>query len=112
MSLLFPKENWNTSKMSLHKLSFVRRSFRSYPKFLADLYTFSYRDRITCNYFLNQKAGGVTLKEEDIVVCNVIIDLTCGRNNPIERYVIKSYINNYDGLFTCLFELFDGFIIF
>ncbi|KAF5449868.1 hypothetical protein F2P56_030270 [Juglans regia] len=32
----------------------------------------------------SQKAGGVTLKEEDIAVSNVKIDLTRGRNNPLE----------------------------
>ena len=29
--------------------------------------------------------GGVTLEEEDIVVSNVKIDLTQGRNNPLQR---------------------------
>ncbi|XVE67943.1 hypothetical protein DITRI_Ditri09bG0028300 [Diplodiscus trichospermus] len=34
----------------------------------------------------SQKNGGVLLKEEDIAVCNVRIDLTRGRQNPLERY--------------------------
>lgn len=33
----------------------------------------------------SQKNGGVILKEEDVAVSNVRIDLTCGRNNPLER---------------------------
>ncbi|KAF9623028.1 hypothetical protein IFM89_036009 [Coptis chinensis] len=33
----------------------------------------------------SQKASGVTLKEEDVAVCNVKIDLTRGRSNPLER---------------------------
>uniref|UniRef100_A0A7N2LAJ2 HD-associated domain-containing protein n=1 Tax=Quercus lobata TaxID=97700 RepID=A0A7N2LAJ2_QUELO len=33
----------------------------------------------------SQKTGGVTLEEEDIVVSNVKIDLTRGRNNPLQR---------------------------
>ncbi|KAK7838578.1 deoxynucleoside triphosphate triphosphohydrolase samhd1 like protein [Quercus suber] len=32
----------------------------------------------------SQKTGGVTLEEEDIVVSNVKIDLTRGRNNPLQ----------------------------
>ncbi|XP_022884046.1 deoxynucleoside triphosphate triphosphohydrolase SAMHD1 homolog isoform X2 [Olea europaea var. sylvestris] len=32
----------------------------------------------------SQKSGGVTLREEDVVVSNVKIDLTRGRNNPLE----------------------------
>lgn len=38
---------------------------------------------LNCGFF-NQKAGGVTLKEDDIAVSNVKIDLTRGRNNPLE----------------------------
>ncbi|XP_057508108.1 uncharacterized protein LOC130791036 isoform X1 [Actinidia eriantha] len=33
----------------------------------------------------SQRTGGVTLKEEDIAVSNAKIDLTCGRNNPVDR---------------------------
>ncbi|CAI9752652.1 unnamed protein product [Fraxinus pennsylvanica] len=32
----------------------------------------------------SQKSGGVTLREEDVVVSNVRIDFTRGRNNPLE----------------------------
>ncbi|KAK2977765.1 hypothetical protein RJ640_016154 [Escallonia rubra] len=38
----------------------------------------------------SQKTGGATLKEEDVVVSNVKIDLTRGRNNPLERYFKKN----------------------
>ncbi|CAK7332697.1 unnamed protein product [Dovyalis caffra] len=33
----------------------------------------------------SQGNGDATLKEEDVTVCNVKIDLTHGRNNPLER---------------------------
>ncbi|KAL6983682.1 hypothetical protein U1Q18_017060 [Sarracenia purpurea var. burkii] len=43
----------------------------------------------------SQKAGGITLKEDDIAVSNVRIDLTCGRNNPVERIkFFKDYESN------------------
>ncbi|KAG6534405.1 hypothetical protein ZIOFF_008291 [Zingiber officinale] len=34
----------------------------------------------------SQKANGINLKAEDIVVSNVKIDLTRGKHNPLERY--------------------------
>lgn len=33
----------------------------------------------------NQSGGGVQLREDDIAVCNVKIDLTRGKDNPLER---------------------------
>ncbi|XAR48062.1 hypothetical protein NMG60_11030769 [Bertholletia excelsa] len=43
----------------------------------------------------SQKSGGVTLKEEDIAVSTVKIDLTCGRNNPVNRVnFFKDYESN------------------
>lgn len=36
--------------------------------------------------FIEQKSSGVILKEEDVVVSNVRIDLTRGKSNPLERY--------------------------
>ena len=45
-------------------------------------------------FFLWQKNGGVLLKEEDVAVSNVRIDLTRGRHNPLERYLTK-YKGNY-----------------
>ncbi|KAF6154409.1 hypothetical protein GIB67_028301 [Kingdonia uniflora] len=41
----------------------------------------------------SQKASGVTLKEEDLAVCNVKINLTRGRRNPLER--VKNF-KDYD----------------
>ncbi|KAF6139513.1 hypothetical protein GIB67_015470 [Kingdonia uniflora] len=41
----------------------------------------------------SQKASGVTLKEEDLVVCNVKINLTRERRNPLER--VKNF-KDYD----------------
>ncbi|KAL7241010.1 hypothetical protein ACSBR2_006601 [Camellia fascicularis] len=41
----------------------------------------------------SQKTG-VTLKEEDVAVCNVKIDLTRGRNNPVEWYLF--FFQDYD----------------
>ncbi|XP_054816683.1 uncharacterized protein LOC129316338 isoform X3 [Prosopis cineraria] len=34
----------------------------------------------------SQNNGGVTLKEEDVAVCNVKIDLTRGKHNPLESF--------------------------
>ncbi|KAI9390515.1 hypothetical protein POPTR_008G190200v4 [Populus trichocarpa] len=34
----------------------------------------------------SQGNGDITLKEEDVVVCNVKIDLTRGRSNPLENF--------------------------
>ncbi|KAK7271680.1 hypothetical protein RJT34_27779 [Clitoria ternatea] len=40
----------------------------------------------------SQKSGGVTLKEEDVAVCNVKIDLTRGMHNPLESiHFFKDY---------------------
>lgn len=41
----------------------------------------------------SQKNGGVSLREEDVVVSNVLIDLTRGRHNPLES--IK-FFQDYD----------------
>ncbi|KAL2979103.1 hypothetical protein AAZX31_13G153400 [Glycine max] len=39
-----------------------------------------------------KKSGGVTLKEEDVAVCNVKIDLTRGKHNPLESiHFFKDY---------------------
>ncbi|KAI8527123.1 hypothetical protein RHMOL_Rhmol12G0051900 [Rhododendron molle] len=47
----------------------------------------------------SQKSCGVTLKEEDIVVTNVKIDMTRGRSNPLDRV---NFFQDYetDGKFT------------
>lgn len=43
----------------------------------------------------SQKATGITLKEEDVAVCNIKIDLTHGSNNPLERInFFKDYESN------------------
>ncbi|KAG5520949.1 hypothetical protein RHGRI_033497 [Rhododendron griersonianum] len=43
----------------------------------------------------SQKSCGVTIKEEDIVVANVKIDMTRGRNNPVDRvHFFKDYETN------------------
>ncbi|KAK7266124.1 hypothetical protein RIF29_18764 [Crotalaria pallida] len=40
----------------------------------------------------SQNSGGVTLKEEDVAVCNVKIDLTRGKDNPLESiHFFKDY---------------------
>ncbi|KAJ4711117.1 deoxynucleoside triphosphate triphosphohydrolase SAMHD1-like [Melia azedarach] len=41
----------------------------------------------------SQKAGGATLQEEDVAVSNVRIDLTRGRNNPLESI---QFFKDYD----------------
>ncbi|KAF7809285.1 deoxynucleoside triphosphate triphosphohydrolase SAMHD1-like protein [Senna tora] len=44
----------------------------------------------------SQEANGITLKEDDVVVSNVKIDLTRGRQNPLES-VLKNLLNqDYD----------------
>ncbi|KAL5570433.1 hypothetical protein UlMin_027008 [Ulmus minor] len=48
---------------------------------------YSQRNDILMMNFFNQKSGGVTLREEDIAVSNAKIDLTRGRNNPLQRYL-------------------------
>ena len=48
--------------------------------------------KIPKGYSLIQRSCGITLKEEDIIVTNVKIDLTRGRENPLERY-IEEYFN-------------------
>lgn len=45
-----------------------------------------------CHFFLFiaclQKSSGVLLKEEDVAVSNIKIDLTRGKDNPLERFLI------------------------
>jgi hypothetical protein len=36
----------------------------------------------------HQKSSGVLLKEEDVAVSNIKIDLTRGKDNPLERFLI------------------------
>lgn len=57
--------------------------------FSACMCLFIAKNCLTINAVLpfSQKNGGVTLKEEDVAVSNVRIDLTRGRHNPLERYL-------------------------
>ena len=43
----------------------------------------------------HQVSGGVTLKEEDIAVSNIRIDLTRGTNNPLQRYTAQLAVITY-----------------
>ncbi|XP_059649018.1 uncharacterized protein LOC132294975 isoform X2 [Cornus florida] len=43
----------------------------------------------------SQSSGGVTLKEEDVAVSNVKIDLTRGRNNPLKRIMRATKNSRY-----------------
>ncbi|XP_050225736.1 uncharacterized protein LOC126675178 [Mercurialis annua] len=45
----------------------------------------NFKDVTAKDIVCSQKNGGVLLKEDDVVVSNVRIDLTCGRHNPLER---------------------------
>lgn len=45
-----------------------------------------------------QNSSGVTLKEEDVAVSNVKIDLTRGKDNPLDRY----YCTDAQSLLTVL----------
>ncbi|KAG0503346.1 hypothetical protein HPP92_003418 [Vanilla planifolia] len=53
----------------------------SVPKDRLDYFKDFTADDIVCS----QKATGLTFREEDVAVSNVKIDLTHGRNNPLER---------------------------
>ncbi|KAG5130542.1 hypothetical protein JHK84_036939 [Glycine max] len=58
------------------------------PKDMLDNYKKVTAQDIVCS----QKSGGVTLKEEDVAVCNVKIDLTRGKHNPLESiHFFKDY---------------------
>ncbi|KAL0904470.1 hypothetical protein M5K25_026589 [Dendrobium thyrsiflorum] len=59
------------------------------PKNKLDLFEDITAQDIVCS----QKANGVQLREEDVAVSNVKIDLTCGRNNPLERI---SFFKDYE----------------
>ncbi|KVI05626.1 HD domain-containing protein [Cynara cardunculus var. scolymus] len=52
------------------------------PKDKLDHFKYVNTQDIICS----QKSGDITLREEDIAVSNVKIDLTRGTNNPLERY--------------------------
>lgn len=54
----------------------------------------NFKDVTAQDIVCSQKNGGVLLKEEDVAVSNVRIDLTRGRHNPLERYLTK-YKGNY-----------------
>ncbi|KAL5860459.1 hypothetical protein ACOSQ4_001755 [Xanthoceras sorbifolium] len=44
----------------------------------------NFKDVTAQDIVCSQKNGGVMLREEDVAVSNVRIDLTCGRRNPLE----------------------------
>ncbi|KAL9323330.1 hypothetical protein ACSQ67_008187 [Phaseolus vulgaris] len=61
------------------------------PKDMLDNFKKVTAQDIVCS----QKNGGVTLKEEDVAVCNVSIDLTRGKHNPLESiHFFKDYESN------------------
>ncbi|XP_052723506.1 uncharacterized protein LOC108344802 isoform X2 [Vigna angularis] len=61
------------------------------PKDMLDNFKKVTAQDIVCS----QKSGGVTLKEEDLAVCNVKIDLTRGKHNPLESiHFFKDYESN------------------
>lgn len=58
------------------------------PKHMLDNFKKVTAQDIVCS----QKSGGVTLKEEDVAVCNIKIDLTRGKHNPLESiHFFKDY---------------------
>lgn len=59
------------------------------PKDKLDHFKYVTTQDIICS----QKSGGITLREEDIAVSNVKIDLTRGRNNPLESI---NFFEDYD----------------
>lgn len=55
----------------------------------------NFKDVTAKDIVCSQKNGGVLLQEEDVAVSNVRIDLTRGRNNPLERiHFFKDYESN------------------
>ncbi|KAJ6897052.1 deoxynucleoside triphosphate triphosphohydrolase SAMHD1 [Populus alba x Populus x berolinensis] len=57
----------------------------------------NFKDVTAQDIVCSQKNGGVLLKEEDVAVSNVRIDLTRGRHNPLERYLTKiSFFKDYE----------------
>ncbi|KAH0991652.1 hypothetical protein GBA52_003135 [Prunus armeniaca] len=54
----------------------------------------NFKDITPQDIICSQKSGGVTLKEEDVAVSTVKIDLTRGRMNPLERQV--GFFQDYD----------------
>ncbi|KAK9276157.1 hypothetical protein L1049_005688 [Liquidambar formosana] len=64
-----------------------------------------FRDITPQDIVCSQRTGGVTLREEDVVVTNIRIDLTQGRNNPLERV---KFFQDYDS--NEKFSILDGSI--
>ncbi|KAM3761479.1 hypothetical protein ACB098_01G271200 [Castanea mollissima] len=63
----------------------------------------NFKDVTPQDIVCSQKNGGVILKEEDVAVSNVRIDLTRGRQNPLER-IMRVRINSrylMTALVTC-----------
>lgn len=54
----------------------------------------SFKDVTAQDIICSQKSSEVTLKEEDIAVSNVRIDLTRGRNNPLDSIKFFEYYGN------------------
>ena len=90
MSSLSQWTRWSTSKRSLSKISFARKSKKD-VWFYHGL-SFSKVDKqYPKAQFFNQKMGGVTLEEEDIVVSNVKINW-----HEEETNLFKGKNNDYD----------------
>lgn len=86
-SFLFQKTHLTTSSPSLLRILFVLRlkilqSVTIWRAPCPDILMIAF-PAIIC-----KKSGSVSLKEEDVAVSNVKIDLTRGRSNPLERYSI------------------------
>uniref|UniRef100_A0A9I9CXZ1 HD domain-containing protein n=1 Tax=Cucumis melo TaxID=3656 RepID=A0A9I9CXZ1_CUCME len=59
----------------------------------------NFKDVTAKDIVCSQKNGGVQLKEEDVAVSNVRIDLTRGRKNPLERihfFKVRFYFQDYE----------------
>ncbi|KAK7287226.1 hypothetical protein RIF29_00370 [Crotalaria pallida] len=81
-----PSEYW---KLKFKKFVLVVVQFcneYAVPKDKVDNFKKVTAQDIVCS----QNSGEVTLKEEDVAVCNVKIDLTRGKDNPLERYSMKN----------------------
>ncbi|GFZ21257.1 HD domain-containing metal-dependent phosphohydrolase family protein [Actinidia rufa] len=69
-----------------------RKLYKFCNKFVVPKDKLEHFKKVTPQDIICSQKNGVTLKEEDIAVSNVKIDLTRGTNNPVHRYVEKNWL--------------------
>ncbi|EOY00448.1 HD domain-containing metal-dependent phosphohydrolase family protein isoform 2 [Theobroma cacao] len=68
----------------------------------------NFKDITPQDIVCSQENGGTTLKEEDVTVSVVKIDLTRGSSNPLERYLRKNIMYLMKALMKALFLLLSS----